>query len=85
MQSLFRFYGSSILFVYNGELTPNLTSGSDSSNSPTPSISVKMVDFAHVVKVRDGGKDDEYKFGLHTLIRLFENILKGKPPLEDFT
>lgn len=42
-----------------------------------------MVDFAHVVKIRDGGKDDEYKFGLYTLLRLLENIATGSTPLED--
>jgi len=46
---------------------------------------VKMVDFAHTTKNRDGGKDDEYKYGLATLIRMAENVLSGKPPLEDFS
>jgi hypothetical protein len=75
-QRLFRFYGSSLLFIYDG-----FTEGSAASFPPH--IIVKMVDFAHTVKIRDGGKDDDYKFGIYTMVRLFENILSGNPPIQD--
>lgn len=44
-----------------------------------------MVDFAHTIKIRDGGKDDDYKFGIYTLVRMMENILQGKPVIEDYS
>jgi len=61
-QRIFRFFGSSILFVYDG------------ATLDKPIIRVKMVDFAHTVRIRDGGKDDSYKFGLVTLIDLLEGM-----------
>eukprot|EP01123_Difflugia_compressa_P012182 TRINITY_DN5119_c0_g1_i1.p1 TRINITY_DN5119_c0_g1~~TRINITY_DN5119_c0_g1_i1.p1 ORF type:complete len:444 (-),score=67.81 TRINITY_DN5119_c0_g1_i1:36-1292(-) len=66
VQRIFRFYGSSILFVYDG------------ANVDKPVIKAKMVDFAHTVRIRDGGKDDSYKYGLVTLIDILENILGRK-------
>jgi len=65
-QRIFRFYGSSILFVYDG------------ANVEKPVIKAKMVDFAHTVRIRDGGKDDSYKYGLVTLIDILENMLGKK-------
>jgi len=65
-QRIFRFYGSSILFVYDG------------ANVEKPVIKSKMVDFAHTVRIRDGGKDDSYKYGLVTLIDILENMLGKK-------
>jgi len=68
-QRIFRFYGSSILFLYDG------------SNLDKPVIRVKMVDFAHTVRIRDGGKDDSYKFGMVTLIDLLESMVGKKREL----
>jgi len=65
-QRIFRFYGSSVLFVYDG------------ANVEKPVIKVKMVDFAHTVRIRDGGKDDSYKYGLATLIDILEGMLGKK-------
>jgi len=65
-QRIFRFYGSSILFVYDGATVER------------PIIRVKMVDFAHTVRIRDGGKDDSYKYGLATLIDLLESMVGKK-------
>jgi len=65
-QRIFRFYGSSVLFVYDG------------ANVDKPVIKVKMVDFAHTVRIRDGGKDDSYKYGLATLIDILEGMLGKK-------
>jgi hypothetical protein len=66
-----RFYGSSILFIYDGgELDKAVAVA-------------KMVDFAHVVRIRDGGKDDSYKFGLYTLLSHFQNIKEGGSDVKD--
>uniref|UniRef100_A0A6B2LA02 Kinase n=1 Tax=Arcella intermedia TaxID=1963864 RepID=A0A6B2LA02_9EUKA len=65
-QRIFRFYGSSILFLYDGAETEK------------PFIRAKMVDFAHTVRIKDGGKDDSYKFGLWTLIDILEGLLGRK-------
>eukprot|EP01126_Amoeba_proteus_P004582 TRINITY_DN11525_c0_g1_i1.p1 TRINITY_DN11525_c0_g1~~TRINITY_DN11525_c0_g1_i1.p1 ORF type:complete len:459 (+),score=95.18 TRINITY_DN11525_c0_g1_i1:641-2017(+) len=66
-QRICRFYGSSILFVYDG------------ADESSTSAKARMVDFAHVTRIQDGGKDDSYKFGLHTLISILENIKAPKP------
>eukprot|EP01128_Nolandella_sp_AFSM9_P002525 TRINITY_DN1288_c0_g1_i1.p1 TRINITY_DN1288_c0_g1~~TRINITY_DN1288_c0_g1_i1.p1 ORF type:complete len:184 (+),score=31.08 TRINITY_DN1288_c0_g1_i1:192-743(+) len=66
-QRLFRFFGSSILFIYDGAV----------DDGP---VTVKMVDFAHTVLIRDGGKDEGYKFGLYTLVSILEQLLVSNPP-----
>jgi len=60
-QKIFRFFGSSVLVIYDG--------GSEKNT-----MKVKMVDFAHTCRIRDGGKDDSYKFGLYTLIDVMLQI-----------
>jgi len=65
-QTSFRFYGSSILFVYDGA-------------NVNPHVRVKMVDFAHTNKVDDGGIDESYLFGVFKVIQFFENLVsEGK-------
>jgi len=56
-----RLYSSSILFVYDGE-------GSDDN------VVIKMIDFAHVFKITDDGKDDGYIFGVNNVIQYLEAI-----------
>jgi inositol-hexakisphosphate kinase len=60
-QSQLRFYSSSVLFIYDG----------DESNSK---VELKMIDFAHVHEIQDGGKDDGYIFGLQNLIDHLEKL-----------
>jgi len=62
-QTCFRFYGSSILFVYEGTRIDT-------------KVRVKIVDFAHTIAVTDGEIDEGYLHGLNSVIQLFENIVK---------
>eukprot|EP01130_Rhizamoeba_saxonica_P012941 TRINITY_DN5497_c0_g1_i1.p1 TRINITY_DN5497_c0_g1~~TRINITY_DN5497_c0_g1_i1.p1 ORF type:complete len:389 (-),score=70.12 TRINITY_DN5497_c0_g1_i1:33-1199(-) len=61
-QSLYKFYGSSLLFVYDGA-------------SEEPVVRLRMVDFAHTVRVSDGTLDESYIFGLQTLESLISSII----------
>jgi hypothetical protein len=63
-QSDFRFYSSSLLFLYEGE-----------HNGGDPKAIVKMIDFAHVHPITDGGKDEGYIIGLKNTIRILESLL----------
>lgn len=56
-----RMYSSSILFVYDG----------DESNDE---VVIKLIDFAHVFKITDNGKDDGYIFGVNNVIQYLEAI-----------
>jgi len=62
-QGELRIYSSSVLFVYDGE------EGSDNQN-----VAVKIIDFAHVFKISDDGKDDGYIFGINNLLNTLEAI-----------
>jgi len=61
-QSLFRFYSSSLLFIYEGD--PNLE----------PRVELKFIDFAHVFDIEDGGRDERVLFGLTTLLTYLEEL-----------
>jgi len=61
-QTQLRFYSSSLLFIYDGE------------ESDDPKIELKMIDFAHVHPIQDGGKDDGYIFGIQNLIDHLEKL-----------
>lgn len=65
-QQLFKFYGSSILIVYD----------TASLRENKPRVRVRMIDFSHAVpnEKEDGGKDGNYMRGLRSLIGLLENI-----------
>lgn len=62
-QTDYKFYGCSVLFVYDGAST-------------TPKIQVKLVDFAHVVNTTDGTKDVSFLKGLLNLEKYFEDIIR---------
>jgi len=62
-QKLWRFYSSSLLFVYEGDV-----------NSPHIRADLRMIDFAHVFPIRDGGIDDGYVKGLTTLISFLKKF-----------
>eukprot|EP01128_Nolandella_sp_AFSM9_P004056 TRINITY_DN177_c2_g1_i1.p1 TRINITY_DN177_c2_g1~~TRINITY_DN177_c2_g1_i1.p1 ORF type:complete len:1077 (+),score=299.71 TRINITY_DN177_c2_g1_i1:1082-4312(+) len=69
-QNAFRFYSSSLLFVYEGDPDEEMK------------WNLKMIDFAHVFEIKDGGIDEGYALGLSHLIRLFRRFLDPKiPPL----
>jgi hypothetical protein len=58
-----RYYSSSLLFLYDADQT---------NKDATPQI--RMIDFAHVHEIKDGGKDEGYITGLKNLIGFFEKI-----------
>lgn len=63
-QRQFRFYGSSLLFMYEG--VPELP--------PLPTV--HMIDFGHAVSAADGKADEGYIFGLKAVIAEFEKLAK---------
>eukprot|EP01125_Pyxidicula_operculata_P007815 TRINITY_DN2645_c0_g1_i1.p1 TRINITY_DN2645_c0_g1~~TRINITY_DN2645_c0_g1_i1.p1 ORF type:complete len:524 (+),score=61.34 TRINITY_DN2645_c0_g1_i1:65-1636(+) len=63
-QTNFRFYGSSLLIIYDGA-------------GNNPNVRVKMVDFAHTVEIPDSKDVDEsYLFGITNLKRIVDEICK---------
>jgi hypothetical protein len=65
-QSDLRFYSSSLLFVCDGI----------EEKEKQPQISLRMIDFAHVFPIKDGGKDDCYLIGLRNLIKIMQNLIE---------
>lgn len=64
-QHLFRFYSSSLLLVYEGDVTSELAD----------ELEIKLIDFAHVVDIEEpDGLDDGYIHGLKHLIMLLNDI-----------
>jgi len=61
-QTNFKFYGSSLLFVYDGA-------------NPNAKVLVKMVDFAHTNFVKDEGRDESYICGIDNVIKFFEALV----------
>jgi len=61
-QPRFRFYSSSLLFVYDGEVNSQ------------PNLVIKMIDSAHVFPIRDGGKDDGYILGMKNLLQFLSQM-----------
>jgi len=61
-QKKLRFYSSSLLFIYDGI----------ASNSK---VDVRMIDFAHVHDIKDGGRDEGYITGLTNLIKYLKSML----------
>eukprot|EP01116_Phalansterium_solitarium_P013864 TRINITY_DN31301_c0_g1_i1.p1 TRINITY_DN31301_c0_g1~~TRINITY_DN31301_c0_g1_i1.p1 ORF type:complete len:277 (+),score=16.83 TRINITY_DN31301_c0_g1_i1:58-888(+) len=59
-----RFISSSLLFLWEGA----------EGDNPVPAVA-KMIDFAHVYAISDGGRDESYIFGLRTLISLLKGLL----------
>jgi hypothetical protein len=62
-QSKIRMYSSSILFVF------------DALNNQAHGR-LKLIDFAHVFDIKDGGHDDSYLFGLEKLLHFFREMCK---------
>jgi len=62
-QTSFRFYSSSLLFVYDG-----------ASEDNNMKCDVRMIDFAHVFEIKDKGTDEGYTKGLKQLLRFFEKF-----------
>jgi len=58
-----RLYSSSILFCYDPA-------------DPKKPVSMRLIDFAHVFPITDGGKDEGYVHGLKEMIKMFEDLSK---------
>jgi len=67
IQVLYKFYGCSILFVYDGNPPENANT--------LPKVNVRMMDFAHVVDTTDNTRDESFIHGLQTLISCFTTIV----------
>jgi len=68
-QKNYRFYSTSLLLIYEGDL--------NSKDIDTSRIDVRMIDFAHTFGFEEGvEQDDGYLFGLKNFIQLLENIQK---------
>ena len=61
----YKFYGCSILIVYDAEC---LINGKD------PEVRVKMIDFSHAVPNTKKEKDENYATGLKKLIEAFQKV-----------
>jgi hypothetical protein len=62
-QTSLKFYGSSLLFIYDGS---NLDA----------EVGFRMVDFAHVFPIEDRSHDEGLIIGLKNLINYFQTILE---------
>ena len=69
-QQQFRFYGTSLLFIYEG----------DPSAEDPNRVDVRMIDFAHVWPIADSGVDEGYLYGLQSLIQHWEYLNGGPIP-----
>mmetsp|Transcript_26108 Transcript_26108/g.42780 ORF Transcript_26108/g.42780 Transcript_26108/m.42780 type:complete len:337 (-) Transcript_26108:639-1649(-) len=78
----FRFYGSSLLMIYEGAC------GEEMPDEHKARVNIKMVDFAHTYEMEDSNPtalesdDSGYLFGLKNLFRIMSNLarLSQTPP-----
>ena len=66
-QRQFRFYASSLLFVFEG--------ARDESAPADVRLSMSMIDMAHALSYRDDDDDNGYCVGLANLKRVFRRLL----------
>uniref|UniRef100_A0A7S1DYY4 Kinase n=2 Tax=Hemiselmis andersenii TaxID=464988 RepID=A0A7S1DYY4_HEMAN len=82
-QGLYRFYASSILFIYEGSEEPEeeVEVGDNwlEQCDLECKANVKMIDFAHVFPIGEGhgSRDNSYRCGLDNLLRVLEGIGNG--------
>lgn len=73
VQGAHRFYGSSLLFLYDGGVE---------GAAGAATVDVRMIDFPHVWPIRDGGRDAGYLLGLDTLIAQLEALQAREEAVE---
>ncbi|CAL8110030.1 unnamed protein product [Orchesella dallaii] len=78
IQNEFKIYGSSVLIAYDAEyfLSPPKTEISSEILCNNIPLRVYLIDFAHVHPTEDEQLDENYLFGLRSLIRIFKEILE---------
>jgi len=64
-QRQFRFYSSSVLILYEGDETINNSSSE-----------IRLIDFAHVHTITDGGRDEGYIIGITNLIKYLQTLVE---------
>ena len=65
-QSVFCLYSSSLLFVF------------DASVENAVKAEIRVIDYAHVIDIKDGSHDDGMIFGLTNLVQHLEAVIAGK-------
>jgi hypothetical protein len=76
VQADFRFYGSSLLFLYEGE------EGEAGPTRPAVAVDVRLIDFAHATPIQKGGpepgprgaRDEGFLLGLRSVMRCLERV-----------
>lgn len=76
-QQEFRLFASSLLFVYDSTHTPipEINTHVSPGENDCLQADVRMIDFAHVWPVEEGGRDEGYIIGLTNLINILQSIL----------
>jgi len=75
--SPYRFYSSSLLFIYEGDSSIAFHNAEDVKNVTLTDVDLKMIDFAHTYRLlADDERDDGYVLGLSSLINLLQEIVK---------
>jgi hypothetical protein len=74
-QRKYKIYASSILITYDAKAVKKFLDGKLSSKKLGKSVSVRLIDFAHVFPAH-GERDDNFLFGLENVLELFKNCLK---------
>ncbi|XP_017842409.2 inositol polyphosphate multikinase [Drosophila busckii] len=86
-QRLLHFYASSLLICYDYEQlhhvkqsATHLTNGHQLEQRPAPPVDqwvhVRCIDFAHIFPAKDAEPDQNYMFGLQSLIDIVESMLQ---------
>jgi 1D-myo-inositol-tetrakisphosphate 5-kinase/inositol-polyphosphate multikinase len=77
VQCEFRFYASSLLFVYEGGGSQGGATAGAGAGGPAALADVRMIDFAHVQALQEGpgARDEGYILGLRTLVRCLQGML----------
>ena len=79
-QKRIKFYSSSILIAYDGDITqyPTHRETRKGVDSESDDVVVRMIDFPHTyIDLSDSESlDDNYIYGLTNLIRMFEELVR---------